>query len=99
MDRAIQAPGYGKSIVDAINGVDKNTIMRRSRRTVSDSVDDIDSKYSHQKIESCNNVAVEERYSAAADYKRILEEGGGGGVKSVIKTERKQLKRGINKRH
>ena len=59
MDRAIQAPGYGKSIVDAINGVDKNTIMRRSRRTVSDSVDAIDSKYSHLKIESCNNVSGE----------------------------------------
>ena len=91
MDRAIQAPGYGKSIVDAINGVDKNTIMRRSRRTVSDSVDAIDSKSFHLKIESCNNIAGEERYSAAADCKRILEEDVGEGVKYVIKTDKKKF--------
>ena len=65
MDRAIQAPVHGKSLVGAINGVDKNTIMRRSRTTVSDSVDAIDCKSSHLNIESCNNVAGEERYSAA----------------------------------
>ena len=59
MDRSIQDPGHGKSLVDAINGVDKNKIMRRSRRTVSDPVDAIDSKYSHLKIESCNNVSGE----------------------------------------
>ena len=99
MDRAIQAPGHGKSLVDAINGVDKNTIMRRSRRTVSDSVDDIDSKSSNLKIESYNNVVGEERYSAAADCKRILEQDGGEGVKSVVMTEKKNSKRGINQRH
>ena len=56
IDRAIHAPGHGESLVDAINGVDNNTIMIRSWRTVSDSVDDIDSKSSNLKIESCNNV-------------------------------------------
>ena len=86
MDRSIQAPVHGKSLVDSINGVDKNTIMRISRRTVSDSFDAIDSKSSHLNIESCNNVAGEERYSAEADCKIILEEDGGEGVKSVIKT-------------
>ena len=99
MDRSVQAPGHDKSLVDYINGVDKNTTMRRSRRTVSDSFDAIYSKSSHLKIESCDNVAGEEIYSAAADCKRILEEEGGEGVKSVIKTEKKQLKRGINQRH
>ena len=51
MDRAIQAPGHGKYLVYTINVVDKNKIMRISRRTVSDSVDAIDSKPSHLKIE------------------------------------------------
>ena len=58
--------------------------MRRSRRTVSYSVDAIDSKYSHIHIEYFNNVAGEERYSAAADCELILEEDVGEGVKSVI---------------
>ena len=32
VDRALGAPGHDKSEVDAINGVDKNTIQRKSMR-------------------------------------------------------------------
>ena len=33
VDRAIGAPGHGKCEVDAINGVDKNTIHREAMKT------------------------------------------------------------------
>ena len=34
LDRGICCAGHGKSIVDAINGVDKNTILRHTMRSV-----------------------------------------------------------------
>ena len=36
IDRGISAAGHGKSLVDAINGVDKNTIMRWLMRCVQE---------------------------------------------------------------
>ena len=34
VDRAVACPGHGKSLCDALNGVDNNTILRRSNRKV-----------------------------------------------------------------
>ena len=42
VDRAINCAGHGKSIVDAINGINKNTILRLTRRKVSHASDAVD---------------------------------------------------------
>ena len=39
IDRGVCCVGHGKSLVDAINGVSKNTILRASSRKVMDAAD------------------------------------------------------------
>ena len=39
VDRGVCCVGHGKSLVDAINGVSKNTILRASSRKVKDAAD------------------------------------------------------------
>jgi hypothetical protein len=82
-----------KCIVDAVNGVDKNTILRRSMRRKVQSADDaLSASSSTLQVHSFNNVASEETYSAAEDCKRILEMEGGEGVKSGVKREKRMMK-------
>ena len=99
MDRSICCPGHGKSIVDAVNGVDKNTILRRSIRNVQSPNDALSSSSSSLQVHTFNNVIDEGTFSASEDCKRILEMEGGEGVKSVVKREKRELNRGINQRH
>ena len=99
IDRGISAAGHGKSIVDAINGVDKNTILRRTARRVQEAEYALDPNSKSLQVHSFNN-ASDERYSAAADCKRILQEEGGEGVKSAGKKHQKrESNRGINHRY
>ena len=86
-------------IVDAVNSVDKNTILRRSMRKVQSPDDALSSSSSSLQVHTFNNVVGEETYSASEDCKRILEMEGGEGEKSVVKREKRELDRGINQRH
>ena len=97
LDRGICCTDHGKSIVDAINGVDKNTILRYTMRSVLAAEDALNKKSkSIQVVHSFNN-ASGEKYSAAAGCKCILEEEGGQGFKSAgLKYEKGQKERGIN---
>jgi hypothetical protein len=105
IDRGIGAAGHGKSVVDAINGVDKNTIIRRLSRSVVQAEDALDKKSKSLQVHSFLNASGDgttkkSRYSAATDCKRILEEEGGQGVKSAgLKYEKRESKRGINQRY
>ena len=99
VDRSICCPGHGKSIVDAVNGVDKNTILKRSMRKVQTPDEALSSSSSSLQVHSFNNVAGGKAYSAAEDCKRILEMEGGGGVRAGVKREKRELNRGINERH
>ena len=99
LDRGICCAGHGKSIVDAINGVDKNTILRYTMRSVLDAENALNKKSKSIQVHSFNN-ASGEKYSAAADCKRILEEEGGQGVKSAgLKYKKREKERGINQRY
>ena len=51
------------------------------------------------KIHSIQNVAGSGKYSAAADCKRLLEIDGGEGMKSVVKSEKRERERGIKNRY
>ena len=96
LDRGICCAGHGKSIVDAINGVDKNTILRHTMRSVLAAEDALGNNSKSIKVHSFNNTSSE-TCSAAADYKRILEEEGGQGVISAgLKFEKRHRERGIN---
>ena len=72
IDRGICAAGHGKSIVDAINGADKNTIIGHLVRQVLEAHEALKKDSKYLQVHSHNN-ASGERYSCAADYKRILE--------------------------
>ena len=102
IDRAISAASHGKSIVDAINGVDKNTIMRWLMRCVQEADEAMDKKAKSMQVHSFNNSSdtPTKKYSAAADCKRVLEREGGQGVKSAgLKYEKREANRGINQRY
>ena len=78
IDRAISAASHGKSIVDAINGVDKNTIMRWLMRCVQDAEYAMEEEAKSMQVHSFNNSSDTpiKKYSAAADCKRVLEREG-----------------------
>ena len=99
-DRGIGCAGHGKCEVDAINGVDKNTIYRRLWRDVPDAAAALDVNSSSLKVHAHSIVDGKHmKYSAAEDCKRVLEQDGGEGVKSVVKREKREKDRGINKRY
>ena len=99
IDRGICAAGLGKSSVDAINGVDKNIISRYLLRSAVEAEGALDMKAKALKKNSFNS-ATGERYSAAADCHRVLEDEGKDGIKSVgLKYEKRQKERGINQRY
>ena len=98
VDRALCAPGHRKSEADSINGVDKNTIHRKSMRKIAHAAD-VSDKHSSLKAHTFTAVSGQERHSPAEDCKRILEMDGSGGVKSEVKREKWERERGINKRH
>lgn len=62
--------GHGKSIVDAINGTDKNIILRVSGRRVKDAADAVKNESKEMKV---HVVQDGEPVSAAEDCKNILE--------------------------
>ena len=102
IDRAISAPSHGKSIVDAINGVDKNTIIRWCMRRVQEAKDAVEEKSQAMQVQSHNysSESTTKRYSGAADCKRVLEREGGEGVESAgFKFYKRKINRGINQRY
>lgn len=99
VDRAVACPGHGKSLCDALNGVDKNTILRRSNRKVQSPEQAMNSKSTSLQVQSFNNTIGGKQYSAAEDCKRVLELEGGEGVKSVVKRQKRELNRGVDNRY
>ena len=82
-------PFIGKCEVDAINGVDKNTIHMESMKQVADPEKVFKSSSSTLQTFSYNNVPGEMKHSAAENCKAVLERCGSEGVKS----EGKRVKR------
>ena len=68
VDRAIAAPGHGKTIVDAENGVDKNTIVRITIRRVQSAESAMDRNAPSMQVHSFNNTADGKAYLAAEDW-------------------------------
>jgi hypothetical protein len=102
VDRAIGASGHGKSVVDAINGVDKNAIRRKTMKKVQPASEAVKKESSGMQVQSFNSFEGEhqQRYSAAEDCVRTLElETGAEGCKSVVKRGKREANRGINQRH
>ena len=89
----------GKNPVDAINGVDKNTILRWSNRKVQSPEAALKEQSSSMQVHSYNNTMGGERYSAAEDCRKILQQEGIEGVKSEGKRTKRELERGISERH
>ena len=99
MDCVISCSGNGKNEVDSINGVDKNTILRKSMRKLVDASIALESDSKALKPHTYE-VAGGKRYSAAADCKRILELEGSEGVKSEgNKRAKRERNRGIRNRY
>ena len=99
VDRAISASGHGKSLVDAMNGIDKNTITKKTAREVQHAEDALKEESKHLKVQSFHDVdGHSKRYSPAEDCKRLLEQEGSQGVKSIIKHEKREVNRKINAR-
>ena len=99
VDRAISASGHGKSSVDAINGLDKNTITRTSARIVQNAEDALKKESKSLKVQSFEDVGIaSKRYSPAEDCKRILEQEAVSSVKSTVKHEKREDNRKINTR-
>jgi len=98
--RSFSEAGHGKSVVDANNGVDKNTISRYSMRSGQSADDALNKDSASLKVHSFNNSSNGEVYSAAEDCKRILELQGHQGVKSDgLKRAKRYANRGINHRY
>ena len=77
VDRAISASGHGKSSVDAINGIDKNTIMKTTARKVQHVEDAMKEESKSIKVQSFQDVGGDTKpYSPAEDCQRILEQEG-----------------------
>ena len=55
VDRSICCPGHGKNPVDAINGVDKNTIKRWSNRSVQLPEEAMENQSTSIQVQSYNN--------------------------------------------
>ena len=77
IDRAVACPRHGKSLCDALNGVDNNTILRRSNRKVQSPEQAMKSKSTSLQVQSFNNTIGGKQYSAAEDCNRVLELEGG----------------------
>ena len=75
IDRAIGAPGHGKCEVDAINGVDKNTIHREAMKTSNDKnlgrMSKSDS--SHLQTFTINSARGKKQCSTAMNQMHVLE--------------------------
>ena len=100
IDRAIGCPGHGKCLVDAINGVDKNTIYRETMKQMVKPEEASQSSTSSLQSHSYSNVEGLEKYSAAMNCKFILEGKGSEGVKSGgPKRAKREAERGINRRY
>ena len=93
IDRAVGAPGHGKCEVDAINGVDKNTIYREAMKTVHDPEKVFATKSKLLQAFSVNNVKGEKQYSAAANRKHVLERNCAEGVKSEGERAKRERER------
>ena len=101
IDRGISAPGHGKSIVDALSGLDKNTIVRLTRRQTQGAEDALNEDSKAMKIQSYNDCDVGEAkpYSAAEDVKRMLDQDGNEGVKSEGKSQKREEQRTIRNQY
>ena len=98
--RNISEAGHGKSVVDALNGVDKNIIGRITRRNVQSADDALNKEAGSLKSYSFNNSKVGEEYSAARDCQRVLSLQGQEGAKSDgLKRVKRHANRGTNQKY
>ena len=72
IDRGVCCVGHGKSLVDAINGVSKNTILRASSRQVMDAADA--GKEDKKSLPVHVYQKDKGKVSPAEDCKKILED-------------------------
>ena len=54
-DRGVCCVGHGKSIVDAINGTDKNTILKVTGRQVKEAAADVNEDATEMKVHTMKN--------------------------------------------
>ena len=87
--------------MDAINGVDKNTIHRELTKQLAAPEKVCKSSSTANLLQpfSFSNVSGEGKYSAAENCKAVLERCGKEGVKSVSKRAKRERERGTNNRH
>ena len=88
--------GHGKSIVDGVNGLSKTKLTQESAKqlkTADEANDDSVNRFaSHSMVDG-------KAFSAAKECKRMLEIEGNQGVKSVIKSEKREGTRKIKEYH
>ena len=97
IDRGVSAPGHGNSIVDALSGIDKNAILRLTRRKTQSVEDSLNEDSKEMKIQSYNDVGEDEDAdvvakpcSAAEHVKIMLDQDGNEGVKSEGKNQKRE---------
>ena len=95
IDRAIGCPAHGKCEVDAINGVDKNTICRELMKQLAAPEKVCKSSSTANLLQpfSFSNVSGEGKYSAAENCKAVLEMHGKEGAKSFSKRAKRERER------
>ena len=69
-DRGVCCVGHGKSIVDAINGTDKNTILKVTGRQVKEAAADVNEDATEIKVHTMKNSKA---ISPAEDCVNLLE--------------------------
>ena len=69
-DRGVCCVGHGKSIVDAINGTDKNTILKVTGRQVKEAAADVNEDATEMKVHTMKNSKA---ISPAEDCINLLE--------------------------
>ena len=97
VDCGVCCPGHGKSIVDAINGIDKNAILRLTIKKVSavDLATKEDSK--DIKIFTAIDSGKKEKFSAAEECVRLLEQDHWStGLKSTNKRRKREIDQQIH---
>ena len=90
IDRAVGCTGHGKCEVDAINGVDNNTIHREAMKIVQDPDEVFKTKTKVLQTFSVNNVQGDMQHSVTLNCKHVLERKGAEGVKSEEKSAKRE---------
>ena len=88
--------GYGKSIVDAINGIDKNAILRLTIKKVGDADVAMSEDSKNIKIFTAIEATGTEKFSAAEECIRLLEQDHRStGLKSTNKRRKREAEQKV----